>query len=358
MTEPRFFPVPDAMTVAEIAALTGASLASEVGADRCIRDIASLERAGPEDATYCESRRFAAKLKATRAGVCFVKPGEVALVPEGTVALVTGDPHRAYTVLGRQLYPTALKPGPIGPAGVVSALADVDASARLEQGVTVDPFVVIGPGAEIGGETTIGAGSVIGAGVRIGRGCVVSPSVTITHALLGDRVVIHPGVRIGQDGFGFIPGGKGHLKVPQTGRVIIQDDVEIGANSTIDRGSNRDTVLGEGTKIDNLVQIAHNVIIGRHCLIAGNVGISGSATIGDFVMMGGGVGVRDNVTIGSGAKIAGASAVGNDVPPGEMWGGYPAVPVETWQRERKAFYRLMRELPSMSAAGKKEPSDE
>ena len=166
----------------------------------------------------------------------------------------------------------------------------MDPTARLEEGVTVDPFVVIGPGAEIGRETMIGAGSVIGPGVRIGRGCVVSPSVTITHALLGDRVFIHPGVRIGQDGFGFIPGGKGHLKVPQTGRVIIQDDVEIGANSTIDRGSNRDTVLGEGTKIDNLVQIAHNVMIGRHCLIAGNAGISGSATIGDFVMMGGGVG--------------------------------------------------------------------
>ncbi len=357
MTEPGFFPVPDAMTVAEIAVLTGAASASEAGADRRIRDIASLERAGPDDATYCESRRFAGKLKATRAGVCFVKPSEAELVPEDTVALVTRDPHRAYTVLGRQLYPTALKPRPIGAAGVVSPHAAVDPTARLEDGVTVEPFVLIGPGAEIGRETMIGAGSVIGPGVRIGRGCVVSSSVTVTHALLGDRVVIHPGVRIGQDGFGFIPGGAGHLKVPQTGRVIIQDDVEIGANSTIDRGSNRDTVLGEGTKVDNLVQIAHNVVIGRHCLIAGNVGISGSATIGDFVMMGGGVGVRDNVTIGSGARIAGASAVGNDVPAGETWGGFPAVPVETWQRERKAFFRLMRELPPMSAAGKKDATD-
>jgi UDP-3-O-[3-hydroxymyristoyl] glucosamine N-acyltransferase len=357
MTEPRFFPVPEAMTVVEIAALTGAVPVSEAGADRRIRDIASLERAGADDATYCESRRFAGKLKATRAGACFVKSGEVALVPEDTVALVTGDPHRAYTVLGRHLYPSALKPLPIGPAGVVSPQAHVDPAARLEEGVTVDPFVVIGPGAEVGRETMIGAGSVIGPGVRIGRGCVVSPSVTIIHALVGDRVMVHPGVRIGQDGFGFIPGGKGHLKVPQTGRVIIQDDVEIGANSTIDRGSNRDTVIGEGTKIDNLVQIAHNVVIGRHCLIAGNAGISGSATIGDFVMMGGGVGVRDNVTIGSGARIAGASAVSNDVPSGETWGGFPAIPVETWQRERKAFYRLMRELPPMSAAGKKDASD-
>lgn len=357
MTEPSFFPVPQAVTVAEIAVLTGAVPASGDGADRRIRDIASLERAGSDDATYCESRRFAAKLKASRAGACFVKPGEVELVPAETVALVTPDPHRAYTVLGRHMYPTALKPHPIGAAGEVSPQAVVDASARLEEGVTVDPFAVIGPGAEVGRETVIGAGSVIGPGVRIGRACVVSPSVTITHALLGDRVVIHPGVRIGQDGFGYIPGAKGHLKVPQTGRVIIQDDVEIGANSAIDRGSNRDTVLGEGTKIDNLVQIAHNVMIGRHCLIAGNVGISGSATIGDFVMLGGGVGVRDNVTIGSGARIAGASAVSSDIPAGETWGGYPAVPVETWQRERKAFYRLMRELPPISAAGKKEASN-
>lgn len=357
MTEPRFFPVPAAITVAEIAVLTGAVPASEVGADRRIRDITSLERAGADDAAYCESRRFAGKLKASRAGACFVKSGEVELVPLDTVALVTADPHRAYTMLGRHFYPSALKPRSICPAGVVSPHAAVDSTARLEDGVTLDPFVVIGPGAEIGGETMIGAGSVIGPGVRIGRGCVVSASVTITHALLGDRVVVHPGVRIGQDGFGYIPGAKGHLKVPQTGRVIIQDDVEIGANSAIDRGSNRDTLLGEGTKIDNLVQIAHNVVIGRHCLIAGNVGISGSATIGDFVMLGGGVGVRDNVTIGSGARIAGASAVSSDVPDGETWGGYPAIPVEVWQRERKAFYRLMRELPPISAARKKDASD-
>jgi UDP-3-O-[3-hydroxymyristoyl] glucosamine N-acyltransferase len=149
-------------------------------------------------------------------------------------------------------------------------------------------------------------------------------------------------VRIGQDGFGFLPGARGHLKIPQIGRVIVQDDVDIGANSTIDRGSNRDTVLGEGTKIDNLVQIGHNVVIGRHCLIAGNVGISGSTTIGDFVMIGGGAGVRDNVTIGSGARIAGASQVAGDVPAGESWGGFPAVPVDQWMRERQAYNRLVR----------------
>jgi UDP-3-O-[3-hydroxymyristoyl] glucosamine N-acyltransferase len=307
-----------------------------------MRNIASLERAGPDDVTYCESRRFIALLRATKAGACFIRKADVGLLPEGTVALVADQPHRAFTMLSRRLYPSALTAAPIGAPGTVSPLASVDPSARIEEGATVDPFAVIAAGAEIGRGTLVGTGAVIGPGVRVGRGSVVSAGATLSHALVGDRVVIHPGVRIGQDGFGFLPGAGGHLKIPQIGRVIIQDDVEIGANSTIDRGSSRDTVIGEGTKVDNLVQIAHNVVIGRHCLIAGNAGISGSATIGDFVMIGGGVGIRDNITIGSGARIAGASAVGGDVPPGESWGGYPAIPVEQWQRERKAYYRLVR----------------
>ncbi len=350
MTEPSFFPAPEPMTVAAIVALTGAAAEPEAGS-RVMRDIASLERAGPDDVTYCESRRFIALLRGTRAGACFVRKGEVDLVPEGTVALVADQPQRAFTTLGRSLYPSALKPAPVGIPGAVSPLASVDPSARLEDGVTVEPFAVVAADVEIGRDTLIGSGAVIGRGVRIGRGSVISAGATLGYALLGDRVAVHPGVRIGQDGFGFLPGAGGHLKIPQIGRVIIQDDVEIGANSTVDRGSSRDTVIGEGTKIDNLVQIAHNVVIGRHCLIAGNAGISGSVTIGDFVMIGGGVGIRDNVTVGSGARIAGASAVGNDIPPGESWGGYPAIPVEQWQRERKAYFRLVR---SAAPAGKSE----
>lgn len=330
------------MDVAAVVALTGAEIGRPGGEGRVLRDIASLERAGPEDVSYCENRRFSKLLRATRAGACFVRPGDVELVPDGTVPLVTAQPHRAYTMLGRHLYPESLRPQPIGVMGTVSPLAAVDHSALIESGVTIDPFAVIGAGAEIGAGSFIGSGTVIGAGVRIGRDSAISAGVTVTHALLGNRVILHPGVRIGQDGFGVLPGAGGHLKIPQTGRVIIQDDVEIGANSTVDRGSSRDTILGEGTKIDNLVQIAHNVVIGRHCLIAGNTGISGSATLGDFVVLGGGVGVRDNVTIGSGARVAGASGVSSDIPPGETWGGYPAIPVEQWQQERKAYYRLVR----------------
>jgi UDP-3-O-[3-hydroxymyristoyl] glucosamine N-acyltransferase len=217
--------------------------------------------------------------------------------------------------------------------------ASVHEDARLEDGVTVDPGAVVGPGAEIGAGTVICANAVIGPDVRIGRDCSVGPGASISHALVGDRVIIHAGARIGQDGFGYIP-GKSHLKVPQLGRVIIQDDVEIGAGTTVDRGGGRDTMIGEGTKIDNLVQIAHNVSIGRKCLIAGHVGLSGSVTLGDAVMLGGKVGVADHRKIGDGAQLIALSGVMHDVPAGERWGGAPAKPLREFFREQVALQRL------------------
>jgi UDP-3-O-[3-hydroxymyristoyl] glucosamine N-acyltransferase len=216
----------------------------------------------------------------------------------------------------------------------------VHPTARLESGVTIDPGAVIGPRAEIGTGTVIGAGTVVGPNVHIGRDCAIAPNVSIIHALIGDRVIIHPGCRIGQDGFGYLMGAAGHLKVPQIGRVIIQDDVEIGANTTIDRGAMSDTVIGEGTKIDNLVQIAHNVLIGRHCVLASQTGISGSAVIGDNVMMGGQVGIADHVTIGAGAALGAKAGVMHDVPAGARWVGAPAKPVKQFFREIAALERL------------------
>jgi len=212
--------------------------------------------------------------------------------------------------------------------------------ARLEKGVTVDPGAVIGPGAEIGSGTLIGATAVIGPSVRIGRDCSIGAGSSVLHALIGNRVIIHPGVRIGQDGFGYVMAPTGHTKVPQIGRVIIQDDVEIGAGSTVDRGANRDTVIGEGTKIDNLVQIGHNVAVGRHCVLVAQTGISGSVTLEDFVVLGARVGVNNHVTIGEGAQIAATSIVHGDVPPGARWGGTPAKPVKQWFREMTILARL------------------
>jgi UDP-3-O-[3-hydroxymyristoyl] glucosamine N-acyltransferase len=192
---------------------------------------------------------------------------------------------------------------------------------------------VIGPRAEVGSGTLIGAGAVIGAEVRIGRDCSIGAQSSVTHALIGDRVILHPGCRIGQDGFGYVMSPRGHGKIPQVGRVIIQDDIEIGAGTAIDRGAIRDTVIGEGTKIDNLVQIGHNVSVGRHCVIVAHCAIAGSVTLEDFVALGGRVTINNHVTIGEGAQVAGMSGVNSDIPPGGRWAGLPAKPAKLWMRE-------------------------
>jgi UDP-3-O-[3-hydroxymyristoyl] glucosamine N-acyltransferase len=218
----------------------------------------------------------------------------------------------------------------------------VHPSARLEAGVTIDPGAVIGANAEIGSGTLIAAGAAIGPSVAVGRDCAIGAGATVQHALIGDRVIVHPGARIGQDGFGFLPSPRGHQKIPQCRRVIIQDDVEIGANTTIDRGSTRDTVIGEGTKIDNLVQIAHNVVVGRHCLIAGQVGLSGSAKLGDYVILAGKVGIADHVSVGEGAILGAQAGVMSDVPPGARWIGSPAQPVRDFMKGVAVLRRLAR----------------
>jgi UDP-3-O-[3-hydroxymyristoyl] glucosamine N-acyltransferase len=328
------------MTLAEIAALTDATLAEGADAGRQISGIGPLDRATPSDVTFFEGVRFAAALAKTRAGACFCTERDLPSVPGGTAGLVVRSPQRAFATVGARFYPQAMRPGPVETMAGISPAAHVSAGARLEAGVVVEAGAVIGAGAEIGEGTLIGPGTVIGPNVRIGRQAAVGALVTILHALIGNRVIIHSGARIGQDGFGFVPGAAGHLKVPQIGRVVIQDDVEIGANAAIDRGSSRDTVVGEGTKIDNLVQIGHNCVIGRHCLIAGHVGISGSVTVGDFVMIGGGAGLRDNLTIGNGAQIAAYSGVAADIPAGERWAGMPAQPMAAWLRSLKAWKRL------------------
>jgi UDP-3-O-[3-hydroxymyristoyl] glucosamine N-acyltransferase len=236
-------------------------------------------------------------------------------------------------------YPDALRPK----AALASSREPaIHPTARLEEGVMVEPTAVIGREAQIGRGTVVAAGAVIGYRVMIGRGCYIGPGVSVTHALLGDRVILHAGVRVGQDGFGFAMGAQGHIKVPQVGRVIIQDDVEIGANSCIDRGALKDTVIGEGTKIDNLVQIGHNVVIGRHCVIVGQTGISGSTELGDFVVMGGQSGAVGHIKIGTGAQIAGGSHPKNDVPAGARMGGTPAVPMIEYGRQVAAIKRLGR----------------
>jgi UDP-3-O-[3-hydroxymyristoyl] glucosamine N-acyltransferase len=340
MVEPVFFQRGPALSVREIADIAGAPLPAGADPSACIIDVAPLDAATPDDLSYMDNPRYAEALDATRAGVCLAGKRFAQRVPKGTVALVCADPYRAYAAVLARLYPTAMRPGSGFAATGVSPGSVVHPTARLEQGVTIDPGAVVGPHAEIGSGTVIGSQTVVGPHVRIGRGCAIGPGVTVMSALIGNSVTLHPGVRIGQDGFGYAMGREGHLKVPQVGRVIIQDDVEIGANSTIDRGASRDTVIGEGTKIDNLVQIGHNVVIGRHCVIVAMTGISGSTTLEDFVVLGGQVGVVGHVRIGAGAQVAASSNVNSDVPPGARWGGTPAKPVREWFREMTTLKTL------------------
>ena len=278
---------------------------------------------------------------ATHAGACLTTAALAKELPVRVVPLIVGEPYRAFVLAARKLFPHALRPSSLYELRETAG-AHIHPTARLEDGVTVEPGAVIGPRVEIGAGTVIAATAVIGAEVRIGRDCAIGAGASISNGLLGDRVIVHPGCRIGQDGFGFVMGGEGHLKIPQVGRVIIQDDVEIGAGSTVDRGAIRDTVIGEGTKIDNLVQIGHNVSIGRHCVLVAQTGISGSSTLEDFVVLGARVGVNNNVTIGEGAQIAAISVVHGDVPPGARWGGTPAKPVKQWFREMMVLERLAR----------------
>ena len=333
MSEPVFFPKNPPLTLRQIAEIAGAALPEGADPDSTVSGVAPLESAGGNDLAYMDNPKYADALARTGARACLVSRRFAAKVPAATVALVIDQPYHAYAEILARLYPAAARPGSSFGASGVSPGSFVHPTARLEHGVVVDPGAVIGPGAEIGAGTVVGAGAAIGPQVRIGRDCSMAAGASIANALIGNRVIIHPGARIGQDGFGYAMGRTGHRKVPQVGRVIIQDGVEIGANTTIDRGASRDTVIGEGTKIDNLVQIAHNVVIGRHCIIVAQVGISGSATLEDFVVLGGQVGVVGHVRIGIGAQIAGSSNVNSDVPPGARWGGTPAKPMRDWFRE-------------------------
>jgi UDP-3-O-[3-hydroxymyristoyl] glucosamine N-acyltransferase len=339
MEHPGFFERAGPYSLGAVAEVAKAKLPADADPNLAIKDVRPLEGAGPSDLSFLDNPKYLPVFAATRASACLVAPKFASQGPAGTICLITPEPYRAFARALALFYPDALNPKAAVEGGGFDR-SSVHPSASLEAGVVIEPGAVIGPEARIGAGTTIAAGSVIGYRVHIGRGCYIGPNASLTHALVGNHVTIHAGVAIGQDGFGFAMGKAGHLKVPQIGRVIIQDAVEIGANTTIDRGALRDTMIGEGTKIDNLVQIGHNVVIGRHCIIVAQTGISGSAELGDFVALGGQVGVVGHVKIGAGAQIAASSNVRGDVPPGVRWGGTPAKPVRLWFRELTLLRKL------------------
>jgi UDP-3-O-[3-hydroxymyristoyl] glucosamine N-acyltransferase len=339
MGNQRFFDRPSGLTVAEIVSLTGAESLDATRFSHLIMDVAPVDLAGPADLTFIESAKYADALARTHAGACLMPQRFESRAPNTVIVLRTPEPYRAFVAVHSELYPRSLRPSSLFETNGIAQSAIIHPTARLENGITVDPGAVIGPRAEIGAGSVIAATAVIGPDVTIGRDCTIGAGCTIVHALIGDRVMIHPGCRIGQDGFGYISGPI-QRKIPQTGRVIIQDDVEIGAGTTIDRGGIRDTVIGEASKIDNLCQIGHNVVIGRHCVVVAQSGLSGSVTLEDYAVLGGAVGLAPHVTIGNGARVAARSGVMNDVPPNETWGGYPARPRMQWMRQQAMLARL------------------
>jgi UDP-3-O-[3-hydroxymyristoyl] glucosamine N-acyltransferase len=358
MSAPFFFEPGHGLTVREIVAQVGGEPREGADLERRITGIAALGGAGPSDLTFLDNLKYTDQAAGTAAGLCLTQERFANRLPTHVSVLCIGAPYRAFVEMARKIFPDALRPSSLFEASGVSPGAFIHQTARVENGVTVDPGAVIGPRAEIGAGTVIGAGSVVGPGVHIGRDCTIGPNVSIMHTLVGDRVIIHPGCNVGQDGFGFLMGATGHRKVPQIGRVIIQDDVEIGAGTTIDRGAIRDTVIGEGTKIDNLVQVGHNVTIGRHCVVVAQSGISGSATIEDFVVLGARVGVNNHVTIGEGAQLAATANVKDNVPPGARWGGTPAKPALLWAREIFVLKQLAARREADIAAKAADPGGE
>jgi UDP-3-O-[3-hydroxymyristoyl] glucosamine N-acyltransferase len=334
----RFFRKLGPRSLSVIAEVARAKLTGGVaGTSPAFVGVAPLQAAARTDISFLDNRRYAGLLADTRAGAVILHPSLADRLPGGCIGLLTADPYLAWARVCALFYPRpAVRPGR-HPSAVIDNAAAVDASAEI------GPFALIGAGAVVGPGCLIEAHASIGAGVVLGADCAIGPSATVSHAILGKRVRILPGARIGQEGFGFAPDGAGgYLTVPQLGRVIIGDDVEIGANSCIDRGSMRDTVIGAGSRLDNLVQIGHNVRLGRGCVIVAQVGISGSTTLGDYVMVAGQAGLTGHLDVGSRARIGAQAGVMADVPAGESVMGSPCQPVRQYFRELATLRRLAR----------------
>lgn len=325
---------PASISIEEIAKLCNAEIVNgDTNKDQLINSASPIEMAIAGSISFIDNPKYLKFLETTKASAVFCNEKHATQLPANIVGLVHQTPYKAYGQALTKLYPTAMRPQLVLGEEGVSSRAILGRNTSIEDNVTIEAGVVIGANAAIGEGSVILAGAVIGSGVQIGRNTTIGANATVVNAFVGDNVIIHNGVQIGQDGFGFAMGAGGHHKVPQIGRVIIQDKVEIGANSTVDRGANRDTTIGEGTKIDNLVQIGHNATIGRHCVIVGLVGISGSATLGDYVVVAGQAGIVGHTTIGDGAQVGGGSGVHGDVAPGEKVMGYPAIAASKWMRE-------------------------
>lgn len=319
-------------TVSDLARIVGAEI--EGDPDRRLRDVAPLETAGPEDLTFFARTSLRAHAEKTNAGA-LLATRTCDLEGVASSVLRVDDPELAFA----QLLPL-FRPGPESASGIHPS-ATLGRGVKIGADVTLAANVVVEAGAEIGQGTRIGPSTLIGEGARLGRDCRIGHGVSILHRVrIGDRVIVHPGARIGTDGFGYAATPAGAHKIPQVGGCVIGDDVEVGANCTIDRGSLGDTTIGDRSKLDNLVHVAHNVKIESDCMIVAQVGIAGSSEIGRGAQLGGQVGVIGHLTIGPGARIAAGSGVMRDVPEGATQGGAPAQSHAQWLRMIAASRKL------------------
>ena len=323
MPDRRFFEHTGPISLADLAEACGLKLDDPRAKTTMIATASPLAEAGEGAVAFVHDAKHREALAATKASAVCAPARFAELVPETAVLVPTEEPHALWGRMGQHLHP----------AKRLEAGQAIHPTARLEEGVVVSPGAVIGANAVIGARTHIGANAVIGPGVAIGRDCEIGSNVTVEFALLGDRVRLSSGAVIGAAGFGVAGSSTGAQDIPQLGRVILQDGVSIGANTCVDRGAWADTVVGENTKIDNQVQIGHNVVLGRNCMIAAHTGISGSVTVGDGVLMGGKVGIADHLKIGNGARLAAGAGLMRDVAPGETVMGAPARPARQFFRE-------------------------
>ncbi len=337
MADPRFFSVAGPFKLGYLAQICGAGLGDGADRERVVRDVAPLQSARADELSFLDNKLYLGELQTSRAGACIVEPRHASNAPAGMILLLTTKPYQAYAIVASEFYPG------MAVEGQVHSTAVIEPSASIGRGVDIGPYAVIGAGAGIGDGVRLGAHCVVEAGVVIGSGSEVGAGAYLSHCLVGDNCLIHSGVRIGNRGFGFTLDRDGYVDVPQLGRVIVEDRVEIGANSTIDRGAGPDTVIGAGSKIDNLIQIGHNVQIGRGCVLVAQTGVAGSSKLDDFVMVGGQGGIAGHLRIGKGAQIAPQSGILRDVPAGTTVMGSPAIPIKDffrltaiWQRQLKA----------------------
>lgn len=339
MADKRFFRSDGPFGLAAIAAHAGAVLQQPECGTLLIHDLAGLDQAGQDDISVFSDAGHATAFGDCRAAAIVTSMKLSGLPHNGCAILLSDDPRLAFARISMMFYPRATAHGGCHPASHVAP------DASLGEGIEVGPGAVIESGAMIGAASRIGANTVIGAGVEIGECATIGPNCSISHAMIGHHVVIASNTSIGGEGFGFAASRTGMTKIGQLGRVVIGNHVDIGNNVCIDRGSLGDTVIGDGTAIDNMVHVAHNVRIGKHCVFAAQTGIAGSTTIGDFVMVGGQVAIKDHVAIGNRVRLAGKSGVIGDVADGQTMGGFPAVAVRQWHRQTATLARLARRKP-------------